>query len=599
MRAGPGWERTLLAVVYDDTGGWYDQVVPPHEGVPNDEAPCNVNVSSKCQGESGNKQNDEFDFKRLGLRAPALLISPWVPKGGVAQEPRCSARDHVNGSCPSQRRGSSTAQFEHSSLPATVRNLFNLSSFLTKRDAWAGDFSELLLDAPRTDAPMHLPDALAPAMPWCSQLTTETTCAKNEGCTWNDVSHICKEGPLPNASSLNESQRRRLSDQPQPQHCSARTAACQAEGEVTARQRNRMSTLQAVTGVAAPDAETLDASAANAWLAARWNQYMANTAAPKTDDESRPCGGGRALMFAYWTPAQWQGLHLAWSCDGRNFTALNNNMPVMNVSCGTMRDVFVHRGPDGRTFHLLSTGACCSNGFNYLNTTDFVRFEYEQKCWMSVPNTTAVWAPEWTWSEERQEFLVFWSSETDGQAAEGPKGDHLRIWGAWSTDFRAPATPPTIVFDPGFTVIDADIVRVPKNGGGVEFNMFFKDERGHNLAASDGCAVGAANASARTACPGWKPAYDKDNGALCLAAGCCFQPHPNPDPAHFPWCYANSTVPPMAQEKVVRRATSTSASGGWSSISEPISPEFSEGPEAVHWPTADGRDPWLLYYVTW
>ena len=44
------------------------------------------------------------------------------------------------------------------------------------------------------------------------------------------------------------------------------TAVCQAEGEVTARQRNRMSTLQAVTGVAAPDAETLDASAANAWV---------------------------------------------------------------------------------------------------------------------------------------------------------------------------------------------------------------------------------------------------------------------------------------------------------------------------------------------
>jgi hypothetical protein len=27
----------MLAVVYDDTGGWYDQVVSPHEGVPNDE----------------------------------------------------------------------------------------------------------------------------------------------------------------------------------------------------------------------------------------------------------------------------------------------------------------------------------------------------------------------------------------------------------------------------------------------------------------------------------------------------------------------------------------------------------------------------------
>ena len=52
MRSGPGWERTLLAVVYDDTGGWYDQVVPPHEGVPNDEAPCTtpciINLSRIC-----------------------------------------------------------------------------------------------------------------------------------------------------------------------------------------------------------------------------------------------------------------------------------------------------------------------------------------------------------------------------------------------------------------------------------------------------------------------------------------------------------------------------------------------------------------------
>ncbi len=47
LRAGPAWEKTLFVSVYDDSGGWYDQIVPPHEGVPNDEAPCNVNLSSK------------------------------------------------------------------------------------------------------------------------------------------------------------------------------------------------------------------------------------------------------------------------------------------------------------------------------------------------------------------------------------------------------------------------------------------------------------------------------------------------------------------------------------------------------------------------
>ena len=57
-----------------------------------------------------------------------------------------------------------TSVFELSSVPATIKHLFNLSSFLTKRDAWAGSFDELLtLSKPRTDAPLHLPDAPPPA----------------------------------------------------------------------------------------------------------------------------------------------------------------------------------------------------------------------------------------------------------------------------------------------------------------------------------------------------------------------------------------------------------------------------------------------------
>ena len=42
------------------------------------------------------------------------------------------------------------------------QNLFNLTTFLTKRDAWAGSFDELLLDTPRMDTPYHLPEAPAP-----------------------------------------------------------------------------------------------------------------------------------------------------------------------------------------------------------------------------------------------------------------------------------------------------------------------------------------------------------------------------------------------------------------------------------------------------
>lgn len=47
-----------------------------------------------------------------------------------------------------------TSQFEHSSIPATVKKIFNLKEFLTKRDAWAGTFETVLTrDTPRTDCP--------------------------------------------------------------------------------------------------------------------------------------------------------------------------------------------------------------------------------------------------------------------------------------------------------------------------------------------------------------------------------------------------------------------------------------------------------------
>lgn len=48
------------------------------------------------------------------------------------------------------------SEFEHSSIPATIKKMFNLSSnFLTHRDAWAGTFEEVVgeLTSPRTDCP--------------------------------------------------------------------------------------------------------------------------------------------------------------------------------------------------------------------------------------------------------------------------------------------------------------------------------------------------------------------------------------------------------------------------------------------------------------
>ena len=53
------WESTLLVVLYDEHGGFYDHVEPPAAAPPDD-------------------YHDEYTFDRLGIRVPALLVSPWV-----------------------------------------------------------------------------------------------------------------------------------------------------------------------------------------------------------------------------------------------------------------------------------------------------------------------------------------------------------------------------------------------------------------------------------------------------------------------------------------------------------------------------------------
>lgn len=76
LRGSKSWEDTLLIVTFDENGGIYDHVVPPQTVSPF--APGEVKHGTTTQG-----QPTAFDFTLLGLRVPALLISPWLAKGKV------------------------------------------------------------------------------------------------------------------------------------------------------------------------------------------------------------------------------------------------------------------------------------------------------------------------------------------------------------------------------------------------------------------------------------------------------------------------------------------------------------------------------------
>ncbi|GMH23452.1 hypothetical protein Nepgr_025295 [Nepenthes gracilis] len=133
LRASPQWNETLLVVTYDEHGGFYDHVQTPYVDIPNPD------------GNTG-PAPDFFKFDRLGVRVPTIMVSPWIMKGTVISKPKGPTLD---------------SEFEHSSIPATIKKIFNLNSnFLTHRDAWAGTFEEVFvqLTSPRTDCPEVLPD---------------------------------------------------------------------------------------------------------------------------------------------------------------------------------------------------------------------------------------------------------------------------------------------------------------------------------------------------------------------------------------------------------------------------------------------------------
>ena len=118
LRKSSAWESSILIVLYDEHGGIHDHVSPPTAANPD-------GLSSV---------NPPFAFDRLGIRVPAIIISPLVKKGVVE-----------------------STVYDHTSIIATARQLFGgLGAPLTQRDLNANTFGHLLQATTRTDAPMTL-----------------------------------------------------------------------------------------------------------------------------------------------------------------------------------------------------------------------------------------------------------------------------------------------------------------------------------------------------------------------------------------------------------------------------------------------------------
>lgn len=138
IRSSPYWNTSLLIIVYDEHGGFYDSAVPPMGAPsPGDNPKYGYNVHG-------------FNFEQYGVRVPAVVVSPLIPAGTV-----------------------DNTLYDHSSVPKTLEEMFGLNA-LTQRDAKANSLLHLLsLAAPRTDCPETLGSPASPTRTANPPLTAE------------------------------------------------------------------------------------------------------------------------------------------------------------------------------------------------------------------------------------------------------------------------------------------------------------------------------------------------------------------------------------------------------------------------------------------
>jgi phospholipase C len=120
------WATTLLIITYDEHGGFFDREPPPRTVPPSDEM-----------------ENDfGFTFDLLGVRVPAVVVSPHIP-----------ARTVDDG------------LHDHASIVRTVFDAFDIDERLTNRDMHATSVLPLLT----ASEPRPAPD-LPPASPARAEL---------------------------------------------------------------------------------------------------------------------------------------------------------------------------------------------------------------------------------------------------------------------------------------------------------------------------------------------------------------------------------------------------------------------------------------------
>lgn len=182
-------------------------------------------------------------------------------------------------------------------------------------------------------------------------------------------------------------------------------------------------------------------------------------------------------VFAYFKNNGQDGLHLAYSKDGFNWSALKKDSSFLQPTVSKdklMRDPCIIRGADG-LFHMVWTVSWNDRGIGYANSKDLVNWSEQQfiPVMMQEDSARNCWAPEITYDVKKKQYMIYWATTIRGKYPADPlveSGYNHRMYYVLTKNFQT-YTPTKLLYDKGFNVIDATIV--PE---GKRFIMFLKDE---------------------------------------------------------------------------------------------------------------------------
>jgi len=170
-----------------------------------------------------------------------------------------------------------------------------------------------------------------------------------------------------------------------------------------------------------------------------------------------------------------EGLRFIYSRDGVHWDSIPGTWlkPLIGAQ-KVLRDPSITQTPDG-TFHLVWTSSWKGDlGFGYASSKDLIHWSKEQliPVMKNEPTTVNVWAPEVFYDNEKSEFVVVWASCIPNRFKRGledEKNNH-RLYYITTKDFKT-ISATKLFYDPGFSSIDATIVKRAKN----DYVLVFKD----------------------------------------------------------------------------------------------------------------------------